>query len=131
MTYSLQFEKRALKEWRKLAPPIRDQFKAKLQERLNNPHVPAAKLRGSKDRYKIKLKASGYRMVYQVEDNTITLLVIAIGKRDGNDVLNVSKCREYPLVIDELDSRQTGSWEENERMRVYDGPLAGESVYIF
>ncbi|MGL4716258.1 MAG: type II toxin-antitoxin system RelE family toxin [Aeromonas sp.] len=86
MTYSLQFEKRALKEWRKLAPPIRDQFKTKLQERLINPHVPAAKLRGSKDRYKIKLRASGYRMVYQVEDNTITLLVIAIGKREGNEV---------------------------------------------
>jgi mRNA interferase RelE/StbE len=93
MTYSLQFEKRALKEWRKLAPPIRDQFKAKLQERLNNPHVPAAKLRGSKDRYKIKLKASGYRMVYQVEDNTITLLVIAIGKRDGNEVYLVADNR--------------------------------------
>lgn len=86
MSYSLQFERRALKEWSKLAPPIKAQFKTKLQERLINPHVPAAKLRGSKDRYKIKLRASGYRLVYQVEDSTITLLVIAVGRRDGNEV---------------------------------------------
>lgn len=90
MTYTLQFDRRALKEWSKLAPPIKNQFKAKLQERLENPHVPSAKLRGSKDRYKIKLKASGYRLVYQVDDNVITLLVItllviAIGRRDGNE----------------------------------------------
>lgn len=86
MTYILQFDRRALKEWEKLAPPVKTQFKTKLAERLENPHVPAAKLRGSTNRYKIKLRASGYRLVYQVEDQTITLLVIAIGRRDGNEV---------------------------------------------
>lgn len=86
MTYTLQFEHRALKEWYKLAPTIKEQFKTKLQERLENPHVPAAKLRGSQNRYKIKLRASGYRLVYQVDDLAITLLVIAVGRRDRNEV---------------------------------------------
>ncbi|MGY3911156.1 type II toxin-antitoxin system RelE family toxin [Aeromonas piscicola] len=93
MTYTLQFDRRALKEWSKLAPPIKNQFKAKLQERLENPHVPSAKLRGSKDRYKIKLKASGYRLVYQVDDNVITLLVIAIGRRDSNEAYMAAEQR--------------------------------------
>ncbi|MGL5226162.1 MAG: type II toxin-antitoxin system RelE family toxin, partial [Aeromonas sp.] len=86
MTYTLKFDTRALKEWEKLAPTIKTQFKKKLAERLNNPHVPASKLRGSSNRYKIKLRTAGYRLVYQVDDHIITLLVIAIGRRDGNAV---------------------------------------------
>ncbi|WP_340617602.1 type II toxin-antitoxin system RelE family toxin [Xenorhabdus entomophaga] len=86
MTYSLKFEKRALKEWGKLGHPIREQFKKKLAERLENPHVPAARLSGRSNRYKIKLRSSGYRLVYEVNDNIIVLLVLAIGKRTGNEV---------------------------------------------
>jgi mRNA interferase RelE/StbE len=48
--------------------------------------VPAAKLRGSKDRYKIKLRGVGYRLVYEVHDASVVVLVVAVGKRDKNDV---------------------------------------------
>ena len=44
MSYSLKFLPQALKEWKKLAPPIQIQFKKKLAERLENPYVPSAKL---------------------------------------------------------------------------------------
>ncbi|RAW93604.1 type II toxin-antitoxin system RelE family toxin [Photorhabdus laumondii] len=81
MIYSLQFEKRALKKWKKLGHPIKEQLKKKLAERLENPHVPSARLSGRANRYKIKLRSSGYRLVYEVNDNKIILLVIAIGKR--------------------------------------------------
>jgi len=86
MTYRLVFEKRALKEWEKLGHTIKQQFKKKLAERLDNPHVPASRLSGQTHRYKIKLKSSGYRLVYQVNDDEIILLVIAVGKREGNEV---------------------------------------------
>jgi mRNA interferase RelE/StbE len=33
------------------------------------------------DCYKIKLRAAGYRLVYQVEDKTVTVIVVAVGKR--------------------------------------------------
>ncbi len=62
MTYELAFDRRALKEWQKLGHTIREQFKKKLAERLENPRVPAARLHGHADRYKIKLRASGYRL---------------------------------------------------------------------
>ena len=39
--YSLAFKPSALKEWKKLAPAIRDQFKKKLAKRLEEPHVLA------------------------------------------------------------------------------------------
>ncbi|MDX4945453.1 type II toxin-antitoxin system RelE/ParE family toxin [Providencia manganoxydans] len=86
MTYKLEFDKRALKEWQKLAPPIRNQFKKKLAERLENPFVSSAQLSGKHNRYKIKLRSLGYRLVYEVIDEKVVLLVIAVGKREGNAV---------------------------------------------
>ena len=41
---------------------------------------------GFENHYKIKLKASGYRLVYEVVDNELFVLVIAVGKRDKNTV---------------------------------------------
>ena len=86
MTYKLKFEKRALKEWERLGHPIRQQLKKKLSERLENPHITASRLSGRLNRYKIKLRSSGYRLVYEVIDNEVVLLVIAVGKRAGNEV---------------------------------------------
>src|SRR3954469_13271263 len=82
MTYELAFLESALKEWRKLAPAIRAQFKTKLVERLRAPHVPSARLHAMPDCYKIKLRAAGYRLVYEVDDHVVLVTVIAVGKRD-------------------------------------------------
>lgn len=82
MTYKLKFIPAALKEWEKLAPPIQHQFKKKLRERLENPHVLSAKLSGYEAVYKIKLRSVGYRLVYEVIDTDIVVYVLAIGKRD-------------------------------------------------
>jgi mRNA interferase RelE/StbE len=60
-TYNLEFHEDALKEWRKLDGNIKQQFKTKLAERLRNPRVPSAQLRGKdmQDTYKIKLRDIG------------------------------------------------------------------------
>ncbi len=93
MTCELEFKKSALKEWNKLGQPIKDQFKKKLKERLENPHVPSAALTGAANLYKIKLRQLGYRLVYSVEDKTIMVTVIAVGKRDRNEVYNLALSR--------------------------------------
>lgn len=93
MTYELAFKTSALKEWEKLGHTIRAQFKKKLAERLENPHVPSAALSGATNVYKIKLRQAGYRLVYSVEDKTITVTVIAIGKRDRNEIYDVALSR--------------------------------------
>jgi len=84
MSYELLFHPDALKEWRALDGPVREQFKKKLAERLETPRVPSAKLSAHPDRYKIKLKAVGYRLVYEVRDKEIVIVVIAVGRRDRN-----------------------------------------------
>ena len=82
MSYKLKFLPSALKEWKKIAPPIQTQFKKKLQERLLKPRIPSGKLSGFKDVYKIKLRSVGYRLVYEVNDSEITVYIIAVGKRE-------------------------------------------------
>ena len=93
MTYELAFKTSALKEWKKLGHTVQEQFKKKLAERLKNPHVPSAALSGATNIYKIKLRQAGYRLVYSVEDKTITVTVIAAGKRDRNEVYDVALSR--------------------------------------
>ncbi len=82
MSYKLLFLPSALKEWRKLAPEIRTQFKKLLTRRLENPHVDSARVRGYQHHYKIKLRSTGYRLVYEVAEKTITIYVICVGRRD-------------------------------------------------
>ena len=83
MSYSLEFKETALKEWQKLDGTIREQFKKKLAERLVRPCVASARLSGMPDCYKIKLKNAGYRLVYQVDDKHIVVIVVAVGKREN------------------------------------------------
>ena len=82
MSYELEFTETALKEWRKLDPPVREQLKKKLSERLEAPRVKADRLHGFDDCYKIKLRSAGYRLVYQVCDERIVVVVVAVGKRE-------------------------------------------------
>jgi mRNA interferase RelE/StbE len=93
MSYNLEFKTSALKEWKKLNHTVREQFKKKLVERLGNPHVPSAQLSGEKNIYKIKLRQLGYRLVYLVEDKKVIVTVVAVGKRNKNEVYNIALSR--------------------------------------
>ncbi len=93
MSYELFFKASAFKEWKKLGHTVREQFKKKLAERLENPHLPSAALAGAANIYKIKLRQAGYRLVYSVEDKTVTVTVVAVGKRDRNEVYDVALSR--------------------------------------
>lgn len=86
MAYKLAFLQKSKKEWDKLNPSVREQFKKKLKERLENPHVPNDKLSGLNNIYKIKLGALGYRLAYEVRDDTVIVIVLVVGKREKGTV---------------------------------------------
>ena len=82
-TYKLEFHSLALKEWEKLDGSIKTQFKKSLEKRLINPHVETARLYSELGGfYKIKLRTSGFRLVYEVLEGRLVIVVIAVGKRD-------------------------------------------------
>ena len=90
-SYELEFHVLALKEWKKLDGSIKTQFLKTLTRRLQEPHVPSAKLRGDlQNTYKIKLRDMGYRLVYEVIDQRLVVLVIAIGRRDHDEAYQIA-----------------------------------------
>jgi mRNA interferase RelE/StbE len=86
MTYELDFTPKALKEWKKLGETVRFEFKKKLLETIKSPRVLKNKISGYQNTYKIKLRTSGYRLIYEVKDSQLLILVIAVGKRDKDFV---------------------------------------------
>ena len=93
MTYKLAFLPIALKEFKQLDNGVREQFKRKLFDLLENPNIPSNSLSGFQNHYKIKLKASGYRLVYEVEEDKVRVLVIAVGKRDKGKIYTKARKR--------------------------------------
>lgn len=79
MTYELEFDPRAWREWQKPGETVKT-VQNKLQQIVQNPRIESTRLSDLPDCYKIKLKASGYRLVYQVRDSVVVVYVIAIGK---------------------------------------------------
>jgi mRNA interferase RelE/StbE len=92
-TFDLEFLPSARREWDKLGETIRRQFTNKLRERLTNPRVPSARLSDLPDCYKIKLRQVGYRLVYRVFDDRIVVQVIAVGRRDRDEVYKAASLR--------------------------------------
>ncbi|MDC9589369.1 type II toxin-antitoxin system RelE/ParE family toxin [Xenorhabdus sp. XENO-10] len=97
MTFSIEFDERALKEWQKLDKSIREQFKKKLRKLQGNPYVESARLHGELSGcFKIKLRSSGFRLVYQVIDEEIVIWVIAVGKREASKAYKMASDRIAP-----------------------------------
>ena len=94
MTYNLEFLEEAKKEWDKLNPTIRQQLKKKLVQILESPRISKNQLSGSTNRYKIKLRSIGYRLVYEVIDQQVLVLVVAVGRRENNQVYKAADKRQ-------------------------------------
>ncbi|MDP1527318.1 MAG: type II toxin-antitoxin system RelE/ParE family toxin [Rhodocyclaceae bacterium] len=56
-------------------------------------HQQSLPATGHPDRYKIKLRSIGYRLVYEVRDSRLIVVVVAVGKREGGDVYKVAANR--------------------------------------
>ena len=91
--YRLTFVRDAKKEWDKLGSQVRKQLEKKMTERLQSPRVLSARLSELPDCYKIKLRAAGYRLVYRVYDDRVVVVVIAVGKRDRDEVYRAAAAR--------------------------------------
>ncbi len=93
MSFTVKFRRDALKEWKKLDKAVQQQFAKKLKKCCEEPHIPAAKLNGMPDCYKIKLRASGFLLVYQVMNDELIIVVVAVGKRDRSGVYSLASER--------------------------------------
>lgn len=83
--YEVYCVPQAYEEWLNLNHSVKLMFVKKLKERIHNPTQNNDGLKGALiGCYKIKLKRAGYRLIYQVLEDKIILLIWAIDKRDKN-----------------------------------------------
>lgn len=78
--YDIRYKRSVEKELRELPGSYRDKIAGKILALANDPRpAGSVKLRGSSDLYRIR--HADYRIVYQVRDGKLTILVIKIGHR--------------------------------------------------
>ena len=98
--YRLFFLPEALEEWRDLDGSIQKNLKKLLAKRLDNPYMPAGELHGAlSTRYKNKLNKQGVRLVYEVEDDKLILMVLSVDRREDSAA--------YKSAIDRLSAAAT------------------------
>jgi mRNA interferase RelE/StbE len=79
-TYTIEYKRSVAKELRKLPPTQLKAIVSKIRALATNPHPEGSvKLRGSSDLFRVR--HADYRVIYQVQDKKLTLLVIKVGHR--------------------------------------------------
>lgn len=97
MTYTIKVHDDFVEELASLPTTIKAQLRKKLDKIVENPHIPKNRLGGDLvGCYKIKLLKSGIRLVYQINDDEIYILLITVGKRADNEVYDTAKNRLNP-----------------------------------
>jgi mRNA interferase RelE/StbE len=79
--YTVRISPAADRELRKLDRPIQERIFARLDELQNEPRPKGVeKLAGSSEpRYRVR--AGNYRIIYRVDDQVLTVLVLKVGDR--------------------------------------------------
>ena len=89
----------ARSEWERLDNSIKSPFRKKLAKLLDGTAAPSPHdaLAGFPPGYfKIKLRKSGYRLVYFYAEDDLQILMIAVGKRERHVVYEKAKSRQAP-----------------------------------
>ena len=77
--YAVEFLPSAAKALEKLEPAVRRRVAGRIERLANDPRSGAVKLRGADDVWRARV--GDYRILYQIEDDRLTVLVIRIRHR--------------------------------------------------
>jgi mRNA interferase RelE/StbE len=99
LIYEVVFRPKAAKAFKKLDPALQKQVAQKLSERKLNPKVLADSVHEIPGADKIKLRASGFRLIYLVRDAQLVILVLSIGKREREEAY-VDALKEFRNLND-------------------------------
>jgi len=81
--YTLNFLKSAQKEFKKLDTPTQKIIKEKLLLLVENPEILKNNIKALKGEYKgkFRLRVKQYRVIFQVKDEELIIVVVRIGHR--------------------------------------------------
>lgn len=80
MTYRVEFTSAAARQVKKLPRPARDRLLASIESLSNDPRPPGStKLVGEETARRLRI--GDYRIVYDVVDDVLTVLIVRVGHR--------------------------------------------------
>ena len=80
MAYKIEFSKSARKQFDALPIPVQDKLEKKIDDLAHNPRPQGVvKLTNEDNLYRIR--AGDYRVIYQIQDKILLILVVKIGHR--------------------------------------------------
>jgi len=79
MTYSVVFTSKALKELLKIGEPNYSKIRMAIMALVTNPRPVGYKKLSGRDGYRIR--QGGYRIIYLIEDNILTVTIVKIAHR--------------------------------------------------
>ena len=81
MSYSLFIEKSAQKELSKIPHPDRKKIIAAIKILENDPHPAGSKKLSGRAAWRMRI--GNYRVIYEINDDKLIILVVKIGHRQG------------------------------------------------
>jgi len=84
LAWKIEFEQKAQKELAKLTPEIADRILSFLEERVvdrGDPRMIGSALQGAKLGNLWRYRVGDYRVVCDIQDKVLTVLVVKVGKR--------------------------------------------------
>jgi len=80
VTYRIEFARKAARQFQDLPATIQKRLKPKINALAQNPRPRGVKkLEGEEDLY--RLRVGDYRIIYQVQDKALLILVVKLGDR--------------------------------------------------
>ena len=79
--YKIVYNKQASKTFQKLPRNIQTRIKDKLDQLAVNPHADNPKIAKLKNRMGFRLRIGSWRVIYDLRDEKLIILVIIIGSR--------------------------------------------------
>ncbi len=80
MSYEIEFSTAAARSFRKLAPDVQRRIAKAVDALADDPRHPGVhRLAGGRDEYRVRV--GDYRVLYEIRDRTLVVVVVYIGHR--------------------------------------------------
>ena len=79
MSYSVSILRSAQKSLASVPPVVQDRIVAAIRRLASNPRPPGVKKLTGRDAWRIRI--ADYRVIYEIRDATLTILVVDVGHR--------------------------------------------------
>jgi mRNA interferase RelE/StbE len=78
--YRIEFTTRAARDLRALERPVLKRVAARIDALASDPRPPSSRLLAANERL-YRIRVGDYRVIYEIEDRTVLVLIIRVGHR--------------------------------------------------